>query len=308
LNLKIFYNDLFELHEVPQGHPERPERIQSVNKLIKKKFPQLIKNISTFDVDKYILEVHSKSYLDNIKSISETTNTIQLDSDTFFSSGTFNAAKIGVCGSILAVDHAMQKDNNSSFVCLRPPGHHAEPNKSMGFCIFSNAAIAAEYARIKYDLKRVAVLDFDVHHGNGTQACFENKKDLLYFSTHEMPLFPGTGYKNETGQGNIFNFPLGSNSDGFEFSNAWSNHLLPKLFKFQPDLVILSAGFDAHKDDPLSTMNLTSNDFKKVTQKIMDYSIKFNNGRIVSLLEGGYNLKSLTTSLNEHLNVLSGKH
>ena len=307
MNLKIFYNDLFECHEVPQGHPERKERIQSVNKLIKENYPQLIKKIVPFDVDEYILKVHSISYLKLIKSISETTDILKLDNDTFVSRGTYNAAKLGVCGSILAVDHAMKKKNNSAFVCLRPPGHHAEPEKPMGFCIFSNAAIAAEYARFKYNLKCVAVLDFDVHHGNGTQACFENKKDLLYFSSHEMPLFPGTGNKHEIGQGNIFNFPLRPHSDGFEFLNAWSNHLLPKLFKLKPELVIISAGFDAHKDDPISSLNLTSHDFKKVTQDIMDYSIKFNNGKILSLLEGGYNLKSLSDSLNEHLCVLSGK-
>ena len=303
-NFSIFYNDQFSTHLVPIGHPERPDRIISLNKMIKENFQKFTINIEEFDVENEILLVHTEKYLKNINSIYTNKKILKLDEDTYFSRGTLKAAKLGVCGVLKAVDHVMSKNYNKAFVCSRPPGHHAEPNKAMGFCIFSNAAIAAEYALKKYNLKRVAVLDFDVHHGNGTQAAFLNKPKLIYASTHEMPLFPGTGYKEEKGVDNIFNFPLNACTESKEFLSNWKDVLIPKINEVNPDLLVISSGFDAHKDDPLSSVKLNSVDYKYITDLIVNLSNTCCNGKLISLLEGGYELNSLKESVKYHLDSL----
>ena len=303
-NFSIFYNDQFSTHLVPIGHPERPDRIISLNKMIKENFQKFTINIEEFDVENEILLVHTEKYLKNINSIYTNNKILKLDEDTYFSRGTLKAAKLGVCGVLKAVDHVMSKNYNKAFVCSRPPGHHAEPNKAMGFCIFSNAAIAAEYALKKYNLKRVAVLDFDVHHGNGTQAAFLNKPKLIYASTHEMPLFPGTGYKEEKGVDNIFNFPLNACTESKEFLSNWKDVLIPKINEVNPDLLVISSGFDAHKDDPLSSVKLNSVDYKYITDLIVNLSNTCCNGKLISLLEGGYELNSLKESVKYHLDSL----
>ena len=303
--LKIFCNDNFSLHKVPEGHPERVERIITINKLIKEKFNDYISNINLFDAGPYIELVHSNKYLEKIKTLKVKKSLICLDADTYFSEGSYEASILGVCGVINAIDYVMKNKNNRAFVSSRPPGHHAEPEKAMGFCIFSNAAIAAKYALRKYELSKVAVLDFDVHHGNGTQEAFIKNPNLIYASTHEMPLFPGTGYTDEVGEGNIFNSPLNPFTETKEFISRWKNILLPKINDLNPDLIIISAGFDAHKNDPLSSVNLESIDFKNITDLIVGLSDNCCNGNIISILEGGYNLTSLKQSLNYHLNSLS---
>lgn len=191
------------------------------------------------------------------------------------------------------------------FSAMRPPGHHAEPEKAMGFCLFSNAAIAAEYARKTYNLTRIAVLDFDVHHGNGTQAAFYGDGDLYYASTHEMPLFPGTGAADETGCGNIFNHPLAAGAGGAEFLTGWRDVLLPAMLAAKPDLIIISAGFDAHRADPLATLTVETDDFAALTDDIIQLAEETSEGRILSLLEGGYDLTALANSCAVHLDRLS---
>ncbi|MAC61734.1 MAG: acetoin utilization protein, partial [SAR116 cluster bacterium] len=193
MKFKIFYHNIFQKHIVPQGHPEKPERITSINNLIFNKFSSFIHEIEKRETFKHISKIHSGNYLETIYSLKPINGLIQLDEDTFFSENTLEAAEYAVSGLLHSIDFVMKEKNNRSFVCSRPPGHHAEPDKAMGFCIFSNAAIGAKYALDEYKLKKVAVLDFDVHHGNGTQSFFEkDQKNLIFASSHEMPLFPGT--------------------------------------------------------------------------------------------------------------------
>ncbi len=262
MKFKIFYHNIFQKHIVPQGHPEKAERITTINNLISNKFSSFIHEIEKRETFKHISKIHSGNYLETIYSLKPVNGLIQLDEDTFFSKNTLEAAEYAVSGLLHSIDFVMKEKNNRSFVCSRPPGHHAEPDKAMGFCIFSNAAIGAKYALDKYKLKKVAVLDFDVHHGNGTQSFFEkDQKNLIFASSHEMPLFPGTGNQSEIGCGNIINEPLKSKTTGKDFLKVWINNILPKVKALKPELIILSAGFDAHKDDPLSSVQLSTKDY-----------------------------------------------
>ncbi len=191
--------------------------------------------------------------------------------------------------------------------CPPPPGHHAEPQHAMGFCLFNNVAIAAEYARQRYQLERIAIVDFDVHHGNGTQAAFYHQPNVLYASSHEMPHYPGTGYPSETGVGNIINVPLASGDTGDEFKEKYERIIFPALNAFKPELLLISAGFDAHQDDPLASINLVEDDFRWVTQALMEIANRHCKGRIISVLEGGYDLTALAASVSVHVKTLMGK-
>jgi len=304
MDFKIFYHDIFEKHIVPDGHPERSDRIKALNKLLIYSFKPYLKKIKIIDTKHLIKKVHTSEYLNQIYTLKPNGNLIQLDQDTFFSENTLIAAETAVSGIIQAIDYVMKKDNLKSFVCSRPPGHHAEPDKAMGFCIFSNAAIGAKYALEKFDLNQVAVLDFDVHHGNGTQKSFESEPKLIYSSTHEMPLFPGTGFSEEIGVGNIINEPIEPSTNGKTFIDIWKFKILPRIKLHKPELLIISSGFDAHKDDPLSSINLTSEDYKKLTKMIVEFANKNCKGRLVSILEGGYNLNALNESVQFHINEL----
>ena len=304
MDFKIFYHDIFEKHIVPDGHPERSDRIKTLNKLLIYNFKPYLKKIKIIDTKHLIKKVHTSEYLNQIYSLKTNGKLIQLDQDTFFSENTLIAAEAAVSGIIQAIDYVMEKDNLKAFVCSRPPGHHAEPDKAMGFCIFSNAAIGAKYAVEKFDLNQVAVLDFDVHHGNGTQKSFESEPKLIYSSTHEMPLFPGTGFSEEIGVGNIINEPIEPSTNGKTFIDIWKFKILPRIKLHKPELLIISSGFDAHKDDPLSSINLTSEDYKKLTKMIVEFANKNCKGRLVSILEGGYNLNTLNESVQFHVNEL----
>jgi len=305
MKFKIFYHNIFQKHIVPKGHPEKPERIITINDLISNKFSSFIHEIEKRETYKHISKIHSDSYLETIYSLKPINGLVQLDEDTFFSENTLEAAEYAVSGLLQSIDFVMKEKNNRSFVCSRPPGHHAEPDKAMGFCIFSNAAIGAKYALEKYKLKKVAVLDFDVHHGNGTQSFFEkDQKNLIFASSHEMPLFPGTGNKSEIGCGNIINQPLKGNTTGQDFLKVWITNIFPKVKELKPELIILSAGFDAHKDDPLSSVQLSSKDYKYLTDEIVDFANNYCNGRIVSILEGGYNIKALKETVELHIKSL----
>jgi acetoin utilization deacetylase AcuC-like enzyme len=229
---------------------------------------------------------------------------VRIDADTAMSQGTLEAALRAVGGGAFAVDQVMAGNAKNAFLAVRPPGHHAEPTRAMGFCIFSTAAIAALYARQRHGLERVALVDFDVHHGNGSQAVLWSEKDIFYASSHQMPLYPGTGAARESGVGNIVNAPLRPGDGRAAFREAWQGRILPALDNFGFDLLLVSAGFDAHRDDPLANLNLVEEDFAWVTEEIAEAAERRCEGRVVSFLEGGYDLSALARSVAAHVGVL----
>jgi acetoin utilization deacetylase AcuC-like enzyme len=230
---------------------------------------------------------------------------VSIDADTSMSPGSFEAATRAVGGATLAVDEVIGKRADNAFVAMRPPGHHTETARAMGFCLFNSAAIAARYAQDRHGLERVAVIDFDVHHGNGTQDIFWDDKTAMYCSTHQMPLYPGTGAKSESGAHNtIVNAPLSAGDGGDRFREAFNSRILPRLRDFGPELVVISAGFDAHKRDPLANLQLVESDFAWATQQLMEIAEKSAQGRVVSVLEGGYDLEGLSQSTAAHVNAL----
>ena len=250
---------------------------------------------------------HDEHYVDELRHIAPSNGLIYLDGDTSMSPGTWEAVMRGVGGAVAATDAVMAGTHDNAFVAIRPPGHHAEINKPMGFCFFDNAAIAARHAQRKYGIARAAVVDFDVHHGNGTQDIFWADPTVMYCSTHQMPLFPGTGASGERGEHDtIVNAPLASEDGGAKFRAAFENVILPQLKKFSPELIIISAGFDAHYRDPLASLNLRAEDFGWVTRKLMDVADNSAGGRIVSVLEGGYDLQGLKESVAAHVTALMG--
>jgi acetoin utilization deacetylase AcuC-like enzyme len=250
---------------------------------------------------------HNDYYINELSHIAPTEGLAFIDGDTSMSPGTWEAALRGVGGATAAVDAVVSGETSTAFVATRPPGHHAEAGRSMGFCFFDNAAIAARYAQRKYGLARVAVVDFDVHHGNGTQDIFWADPSVMYCSTHEMPLFPGTGAFSERGEHNsIVNAPLRSGDGGERFHEAFEALILPRLKTFAPELIVISAGFDGHWRDPLANLRLQESDYTWVTQKLMDLAGATAGGRIVSILEGGYDLQGLKDSVAAHVTALMG--
>jgi acetoin utilization deacetylase AcuC-like enzyme len=260
------------------------------------------------DVEEQITLAHPRAYLEWIKSVRPKPGDelFRLDPDTVMSPTSWEPALRAVGAGLMAVDRVFDPASGirNAFAQVRPCGHHAERERPMGFCIFSNVAIAGLYARAKYGAERIAVVDFDVHHGNGTQDVFWSDRNLFFGSTHQMPLYPGTGALNETGVGNIWNAPLRPGDGGDRFKEAFESRILPSLDNFAPDLVLISAGFDAHRDDPLANLQLTEPDFGWATAKIAEAAHKHAQGRLVSMLEGGYNLAALARSVAVHVNVL----
>jgi acetoin utilization deacetylase AcuC-like enzyme len=232
----------------------------------------------------------------------------RLDPDTYISPDSYQAALLAVGGALLGVDHVMEGGVSSAFVALRPPGHHAEREHAMGFCLFNNVVIAARYAQQYYGLKRVLIVDWDVHHGNGTQHAFEDDPSVLFFSTHQFPFYPGTGRTSERGSGAglgyTLNIPLAAGCGDGEYQQAFEEVLYPAARAFEPHLVLVSAGFDAHRDDPLASMNVTDDGYARLTTIVRDIAERYCEGRLVSLLEGGYNLDALARSVERHLQIL----
>jgi len=295
-------------HVTPPGHPERAERIRAVHEVLAQaRFAPLVRGEAPLGSLDRVTLCHHEEYVAELRHVAPTSGLVYLDGDTSMSSGTWEAVMRGVGGAVAATDAVMSGQHQNAFVAIRPPGHHAEINKPMGFCFFDNAAIAARHAQRKYGIGRAAVVDFDVHHGNGTQDIFWADKTVMYCSTHQMPLFPGTGASGERGEHDtIVNAPLASEDGGVQFRAAFKSIILPQLKKFAPELIIISAGFDAHYRDPLASLNLKAEDFRWVTQQLMEVADGSAGGRIVSVLEGGYDLLGLQESVAAHVGALMG--
>jgi acetoin utilization deacetylase AcuC-like enzyme len=302
--LMLTHADCVE-HEPPEGHPERPDRLRAVMKALETEvFDDLDRELAPLADLEHVVKVHPSDYVALIDGTRPEEGAEPLDPDTWMSPKSWEASLRAVGSGIRAVDAVLEGEAHNAFCAIRPPGHHAETNRAMGFCLFNSVAIAAHHARDAYGMERVAVVDFDVHHGNGTQDIFWNDENLFYASTHQMPLFPGTGSKSETGVGNIFNAPMSPGGDGEQFREAMDTVVLPALDVFSPELLIISAGFDAHHRDPLANIALTEEDFAWVTLKLMEVAEDHCEGRIVSMLEGGYDLQGLATSCAVHVQAL----
>jgi acetoin utilization deacetylase AcuC-like enzyme len=294
-------------HDTGYGHPEQPDRMRAIADALAAPVFGALKREEAPEADLAAIErLHPKDYIEMVRAAIPSQHHQRLDPDTVVSRGSWEAALRAVGGALRAVDAVVGGEVKNAFCASRPPGHHAEPARAMGFCLFNNVAVAALHARARHGAERVAVVDFDVHHGNGTQSAFWKEKDLFYASTHQMPLFPGTGELGETGVGNIFNAPLKAGDDGDEFRDAFLSRILPGLHNFGPDLIIVSAGFDAHQMDPLAQLGLVEPDFAWVTEKLMDQAEKHCGGKLVSCLEGGYDLNALGRSVATHVGTLMG--
>ena len=295
-------------HQNPMGHPERPERLRAIEQALEhERFQSLAREQAPRAADEIVALAHPMEYVEAIRSASPANGLVRLDADTSMSPGSLEAALRAVGGVTLAVDEVMNRKAANAFVAMRPPGHHTETARPMGFCLFNNAAIAARYAQKRYEIERAAIVDFDVHHGNGSQDIFWADKTVMYCSTHEMPLYPGTGAISERGEHDtIVNAPLSAGDGGDVFREAFETLILPRLHDFKPDLLIISAGFDAHTRDPLANLNLVEADYAWVTMKLMEIADKSAQGRVVSVLEGGYDLQGLSRSVAAHVAALMG--
>jgi acetoin utilization deacetylase AcuC-like enzyme len=305
-----FHHDDFLHHDTGAGHPESPARLRSIDSaLTHSTFSQLQKKTADLkpDCEQLIRLVHNPSLMDKIFAMIPQQGYAYIDQDTVVSADSGRAALRAVSTVCIAVDQIVNQKANNAFCAVRPPGHHAEPDRTMGFCLFNNIAIAAVYAQKTYGLDKIAIIDFDVHHGNGTQAAFYNQPNVFYASSHQMPHYPGTGNPNETGLGNILNVPLAAGDNGTQFKAKYHDLILPALIAFKPELILLSAGFDAHKDDPLASIRLEADDFGWLTEQIMAIANQCCNNRIISVLEGGYNLPALAESVAAHVKALT-KH
>ncbi|MDX2157203.1 MAG: histone deacetylase family protein [Hyphomicrobiaceae bacterium] len=299
----------FLAHDTGYGHPERPDRMRAIDKVLgHEMFQGLDRREAPLrdDAETWIALAHPQDYIDWIREARPTSggDPVRLDADTVLSPGSWEAAIRAVGAGLLAVDEVMAGKARNAFCQVRPPGHHAETARAMGFCFFNSIAVAAHYARARHGAERVAVVDFDVHHGNGTQDIFWSDKDLFFASTHQMPLYPGTGGLSETGVGNICNAPLRPGDGGEPFREAFESRILPAVRNFGPDIVLVSAGFDAHRDDPLANLELVEADYAWVTSKIAALADRHAGGRLVSMLEGGYNLTALARSAAVHVKEL----
>jgi len=295
----------FADHVTPQGHPERADRIRAVEDALgRSRFDKLVRrNAPSGDLMLAEL-VHDSRYLARLRERRPAEGIGQLDADTFISADSLSAAATGLGGALLALDAVLLGEADNAFCAIRPPGHHAEIATPMGFCLINTAAILAREAQRKYGAERIAIVDFDVHHGNGTQDIFKADPTVFYGSSHQMPLYPGTGKASETGVGNISNAPLDPNTEGEAMRDAYVARIIPALLDFSPDLLIISAGFDAHERDALAQLNWTSADFGWLTGKLMDAAERTCGNRIVSLLEGGYDLKGLAGGVSHHVAML----
>ncbi|MCR9240174.1 MAG: histone deacetylase family protein [Rhodobiaceae bacterium] len=294
-------------HQTSVGHPESPARLRAVlDALSDPGFDALQREEAPRATVEDIARVHPRAHVEDLLASMPTKGIAHIDADTVMSPGSGEAALRAAGAVCRAVDAVVSGQAQNAFCAARPPGHHAEPQTPMGFCLFNNVAVGALYAREKYGLQKAAVIDFDVHHGNGTQAMFEADENLFYASTHQSPLYPGTGDASETGVGNIVNVPLRQGADGREFRTAYEKVILPALRAFSPEILFISAGFDGHAEDPLAGLKLTEPDYVWVTKELMGVAQNACEGRIVSTLEGGYDLGALARSASAHVATLMG--
>jgi acetoin utilization deacetylase AcuC-like enzyme len=295
-------------HEPGRGHPEAPGRLSAILDIFREpQFAKVVRLEAPLGRESDIARVHDPSFVRAVLAAVPAAGHAALDGDTILSPGSGAAALRAVGALTAAVDAVIAGRAKNAFCAVRPPGHHAEPAHAMGFCLFNSIAIAARHAQASHGLKRVAIVDFDVHHGNGTQAVVESDPTLFFASSHQYPLYPGTGAAGETGQGNVVNAPLAAGSDGRVFRRAFESRILPALDAFAPDLLLVSAGFDAHRADPLAGLELEEADFAWVTARLMEAAARHCGGKLVSALEGGYDLKALAGSAAAHLQALMGR-
>ncbi|MDC0194641.1 histone deacetylase family protein [Alphaproteobacteria bacterium] len=306
--LVFTHNDCL-LKDNGRNHPERKERLEVILQYLKKtNYKNILLKESNRASIKDIALVHPKQYIETLSSLIPLEGLVSVEkepyADTLLCKNSWNAI-LHSCGSgISASDYLMQKNINKIFCAVRPPGHHAETIRANGFCFLNNIAISAKYLQKKYDVNKIAIIDFDVHHGNGTQEIFYNDKNIFYGSIHESPLFPGTGFEDEVGVGNIFNAPIKSGTSGDEFVKILDSKILDKVDKFKPEIILISAGFDAHKNDPLANINLECEHFYNATKKIVDLANIHSNGKVISFLEGGYNINYLEENIKQHFRGL----
>ena len=301
----LITSDTYQNHNTGEGHPEKIDRVTAVIDNFKKiDNKELIwKKPTKFD-QSFLINTHSSEYIDLVSKSFPENGLAFLDGDTVVSPGSKEATKDAVGSIITAIDGVQDKEFENAFCAVRPPGHHAEKDKAMGFCIYNNVAVGANYLINKYKLNKVAIIDFDVHHGNGTQNIFNDNEKILYISTHQFPFYPGSGTEQEKGKyNNIFNIPLPAGTTSEEYLNAYE-FVLKKIQDFKPEFILLSAGFDAHKDDPLAQFQLESKDFYKITKRTLELSKLYCNGKVVSILEGGYDLNALKESASMHVKAL----
>ena len=301
----LITSDTYQNHNTGEGHPEKIDRVTAVIENFKKLDNKNLvwKKPSNFE-QSILIKTHTKDYIKQVNLSFPQSGLKFLDGDTVVSPGSKDATKDAVGSIISAIDGVEKKEFKNAFCCVRPPGHHAEKEKAMGFCIFNNVAVGANYLIEKYKYKKIAIIDFDVHHGNGTQHIFYNDKNVLYISTHQYPYYPGSGSEKESGKyNNVLNIPLEAGTTGNEYLNAYEK-VLDKLKEFKPEFLLFSAGFDAHIDDPLAQLRLSSEDFYKITKRTLEVSKPFCNGNIVSILEGGYDLRALQESTQRHVDAL----
>ena len=301
----LITSDTYQNHNTGDGHPEKIDRVTVVIDNFKKLDNKdlIWKKPSKFD--RSLLEItHNSDYINFVEKSFPEKGLSFLDGDTIVSPGSKDATSDAVGSIITAIDGVQNKNFNNAFCAVRPPGHHAEKNKAMGFCIYNNVAVGANYLINKYKLKKVAIIDFDVHHGNGTQDIFYDNEKVLYISTHQYPYYPGSGTNDEKGKhNNILNIPLPAGTTSEEYLNAY-DFVLKKIKEFRPEFILLSAGFDAHKDDPLAQLQLESKDFYSITKRTLELSKQYCDGKVVSILEGGYDLLALQESTEMHVKAL----
>lgn len=308
MTVTIYTHPACLAHNMGPQHPERPDRLKAVQAALEREAFSSFEHLRAPQATReQICRVHPEAYYDAIEKAAPAEGLIQLDGDTAMCPDSFEAALRAAGAVCAAVDTVMSGAAKRSFCAVRPPGHHAEPNRPMGFCIFSNVAIGAQHARAVHGIRRIAVIDFDVHHGNGTQAAFWDEPDLLYVSTHQSPLYPGTGAAEERGKSdNIVNVPLPPTAGSQAFRQAFEGVALPALDAFKPELVMISAGFDAHARDPLAQLEFQTEDYHWVTAMLVEVANRHAGGRIVSALEGGYDLTALRDGTAAHLEALAG--
>ncbi len=295
-------------HLTPEGHPERVARMDAVMAALgDQEFEALYRREAPAASMEAVIRVHPGTYIEQIRLsavAAQDGSIIRVDADTSCSAGSFDAALHAAGAVTAAVDAVMSGEVDNAFCAMRPPGHHAEAEKAMGFCLFNNVAIGTRHAQVVHGLEKVAIVDFDVHHGNGTEAIFLDDPSVFFASSHQMPLYPGTGDPSVTGVGNVVNVPLAAGAGGEELKVAWEGKIIPALEAFKPEILFISAGFDGHADDPLAGLNLVEADYRWITERLAGFAADFCDGRLVSTLEGGYDLDALGRSVAAHVSAL----